>query len=111
MIDVGDESGKNKLFLENLEKCLIDLNKPTVSNILLSHANPNHMGGLNDVLELLKSVGQKSHPKVNKKLDGNQNELNIIKQSGLSTNNDHKSPRIFDIKPGQIFTSDNHKFG
>ena len=57
MIDVGDESGQNDLFLENLERCLIDLERPKITNILLSHANPNHMGGLKDVLDLLKSIG------------------------------------------------------
>ena len=39
--------------------------------ILLTQAHHDHIGGLYDVIELLKSLGQEYSPKVFKKLDGN----------------------------------------
>jgi glyoxylase-like metal-dependent hydrolase (beta-lactamase superfamily II) len=59
MIDAGDLSQKNEGFLYNLSTYLDDLSKqtkkpPLVSKILITHAHQDHIGGLGDVLKLLK---------------------------------------------------------
>ena len=91
MIDVGDAPGNNELFLDNLQKCLYAQDRPHISDIFLSHSNPNHMGGLVDVLELLKSIGQDELPNVNKRLGGFDSE-HVLKT--------HLGSAIQDIKHG-----------
>jgi len=87
MIDTGDLSTRNGRFLANLTQYLEDLSyiharlggdngRPEegvyISKILLTHAHPDHMGGLQDVLKLLESRGQKVRPKIFKHLNGNK---------------------------------------
>jgi len=61
MIDAGDSHlrSKNKRFINNLKQYFEDMEPAEVyiSKILVTHAHPDHMGGLQDVLELLKERG------------------------------------------------------
>ena len=74
MIDAGDLTAKNQTFLNNINQYLDHLQQRQsklqnqqqdeiyISKILITHAHHDHMGGLIDVLELLKSRGQTLEP-------------------------------------------------
>jgi glyoxylase-like metal-dependent hydrolase (beta-lactamase superfamily II) len=80
MIDTGSpccsKDGVEQSFLTNLTTFLDESNMG-IDKILISHAHHDHIGGLQDVLNLLKSRGQ-SAPKVFKYLDNNKFEKQIF---------------------------------
>ena len=93
MIDAGDLTAKNQTFLNNINQYLDDIkqehstniknqeqNGIYVSKILITHAHHDHMGGLQDVLELLKGRGQTFEPEIFKHLNNNKFEQEIFNQ-------------------------------
>ena len=111
MIDAGDLPSRNASFLQNL-KAYLDNSKPNpvISKILLTHAHQDHVGGLQDIIKMLKDRGQSQVPLVYKHLDGNQWENKMfdmfedIVPAGKKTA--PNQIEIHNISEGQIFNFD-----
>jgi glyoxylase-like metal-dependent hydrolase (beta-lactamase superfamily II) len=54
LIEAGDLPENNSGFVSNLAKFLDDHKGVNLNRVLITHAHPDHFGGLSDVLDLLK---------------------------------------------------------
>ena len=77
LIEAGDLPDNNNGFISNLSKFLDDHSGVNLNRVLITHAHPDHFGGLHDVLNLLKERWAPT-PQIFKMLTDNHDEQSVF---------------------------------